>query len=182
MIDFLENLLEQHPLSKAERMLTGNVLPNDNFNPITSNYIESLTTGDPEIALHEFSPQAQTLLTTIVNAEASLGNNSIGPNDIKKYLPANANTDISSLQAITNPSPYDEIWFTLGKFDTVAAPQHNEFYIEDKYDTAPGYTNLALRGLSALDRTVNKYVHGNAPKSEFRMSVPMLTGNRTPNP
>ena len=50
MMDFLEKLLVAHPLSKAERMLTGNVLPEDNFNPITSNYIESLTTGDPKVA------------------------------------------------------------------------------------------------------------------------------------
>tara|TARA_R110002073_G_C9121781_1_gene550694 strand:- start:44 stop:565 length:522 start_codon:yes stop_codon:yes gene_type:complete len=173
-MDFLENLMDQHPLSKAERMLTGN--------PITSNYAESVFTGDANISLDEFSPQAQTLLTEIVNAEAQLGNNSIGPNDIKKYLPANANTNISSLKAITNPSPYDEIWFTLGKFDTVAAPQHNEFYIEDTYDTSPGYSNMMLRGLSAVDRFAQKYIHGNKPKKEFRMSIPMLTGNRTSNP
>ena len=173
-MDFLEQLLAAHPLNKAERMLTGN--------PITSNYAESVLTGDAQISLDEFSPQAQTLLTTIVNAEAQLGNNSIGPSDIKKYLPANTNTNISSLQAITNPSPYDEIWFTLGKFDTVASPPHNEFYIEDTYDTSPGYSNLMLRGLSAVDRFAQKYEHGNEPKQEFRISIPMLTGNTTPNP
>ena len=173
-LDFLKQLLDQHPLSKAERMLTGN--------PITSNYLESLFTGDANISLDEFSPQAQTLLTEIVNAEAQKGNYSIGPGDIKKYLPPQTNTNISSLKAITNPSPYDEIWFTLGKFDTVAAPQHNEFYIEDTYDTSPGYSNKILKGLSWLDRFAQKYVHGNKPKKEFRMSIPMLTGNRTRNP
>ena len=167
MSNFIEKLLDSHPLSKAERMLTGN--------PITTNYVESVLTGDANISLNEFSPAAQSLLTTIVNEEAKKGNNSIGPEHIKKYLPPQSNTNISSFKAITNPSPYDEIWFTLGKFDTVAAPQHNEFYIEDTYDTSPGYNNMMLRGLSAIDRFAQKYEHGNKPKKEFRMSIPMLS-------
>ena len=169
---FLKQLLDQHPLSKAERMLTGN--------PITSNYLESLFTGDANISLDEFSPQAQTLLTEIVNAEAQKGNYSIGKDDIKKYLPPQSK--FNAVRAVTKPTPFDEIWLTLGKFDTVAAPQHNEFYIEDTYDTSPGYSNKILKGLSWLDRFAQKYVHGNKPKKEFRMSIPMLTGNRTRNP
>ena len=145
------------------------------FNPITSNYLESVFTGDANISLGEFSPAAQSLLTTIVNEEAKKGNYSIGPKHIKKYLPPQSNTNISSLKAIANPSPYDEIWFTLGKFDTIAAPQHNEFYIEDTYDTSPGYGNMMLRGLSAVDRLSQKYIHGNNPKKKFRMSIPMLS-------
>lgn len=144
-------------------------------NPITSNYLESVFTGDVNISLDEFSPAAQSLLTTIVNEEAKKGNNSIGPEHIKKYLPPQSKTNISAFKGIVNPSPYDEIWFTLGKFDTVAAPQHNEFYIEDTYDTAPGYSNMMLRGLSAVDRFSQKYIHGNKPKEKFRMSIPMLS-------
>ncbi len=151
------------------------ISPAGMFNTITGNYLESLFTGDANITLDEFSPAAQSLLTTIVNEEAKKGNYSIGPQHIKKYLPPKSNTTISSLKAITNPSPYDEIWFTLGKFDTIAAPQHNEFYIEDTYDTSPGYNNMMLRGLSAIDRFAQKYEHGNKPKKEFRMSIPMLS-------
>jgi len=34
---------------------------------------------------------------------------------------------------------------------------------------------MMLRGLSAVDRFAQKYEHGNKPKNQFRMSIPMLS-------
>jgi len=173
MEEFLKKLYDNHPLTRAKRMLTNN--------PITSNYVESVLQNDAQITLDEFSPQAQMLLTEIVDAETKKGNKSIGKSDILQHIQgAWSGPDIT--RALTNPTPFDEIWLTLNKFDVRAAPQHNSWILEDTYDTSPGYQHPALRGLSWIDRTAQKYLHGDEPRRGFSMNIPMLSGNRTRNP
>jgi len=128
-------------------MLTGAIYALRNAPVPVRKYIENLLTGDTQVVLSEFSPEARKLLKKIVNEHGVSSIDLKTTNSISdKYKPKN----FSGLDHVL--SPYGELRNTLGAFKIIKNPKTGELFVEDTYDWTDDHSE---RGLFTDGLTLN---------------------------
>jgi len=148
-MDFLENLMDKHPLTKLEGML----LP-------ATKYLDDVLTHGTSITKEDFSTSTLSLLEDIVRNEG------VGSIDLKRdqrILDTYGNGFEEGMDHLTKP--YGQLRNTLGQFD-ITQNNLGEYILTDTYDWSDDYKDRGYTGdtLNVLGKIA--YEHGGTKEGE----------------
>jgi len=148
-MDFLENLMDKHPLTKLEGML----LP-------ATKYLDDVLTHGTSIKKEDFSTSTLSLLENIVRDEG------VGPVDLKRdqrILDTYGNGFKEGLDHLTKP--YGQLRNTLGQFN-ITQNDSDEYILTDTYDWSNNYKDMGYTGdtLNVLGKIA--YEHGGTKEGQ----------------